>query len=69
MTTNTESLLTDFSLITEEDLKRLEVDPQLISFIITTVQRAEQSSDGEPQLSRTEASNLVEILDKVRVCQ
>lgn len=55
----------DFPPITDGDLKRLEVDPQLIRFIVTTVQRAEQSSNGEPQLSPTEAKNLVEILDKV----
>ncbi|KAF9789361.1 kinase-like domain-containing protein [Thelephora terrestris] len=55
----------NFPPITDEDLARLEVDPQLIPFAVSTAQRAEQSSSGEPQLTPTEAENLVEILDRV----
>ena len=55
-----------FPPITDEDLARLEVEPQLIPFVVSTAQRAEQSSSGEPQLTPTEAENLVEILDRVR---
>ena len=51
--------------ITDEDLARLEVEPQLIPFIVSTTQRAEQSRSGEPQLTPTEAENLVEVLDRV----
>ena len=61
-----ESPFTDFPPITDEDLAGLEVDPQLIPFVVSTAQRAEQSSSGEPQLTPTEAENLVEILDRVR---
>lgn len=34
--------------------------------MVSTAQRAEQSSTGEPQLTSQEAENLVEILDRVR---
>ena len=57
---------TDFPPITDEDLTKLEVELQLIPFIVSTTQRAEQSSSGEPQLTQTEAENLVEILHRVR---
>ena len=42
------------------------VEPQLIPFVVSTAQRAEQSSTGEPQLTSTEAEQLVEILGRVR---
>ena len=58
--------LTDFPPITDEDLARLEVEPQLIPFVVSAAQRVEKSSSGEPQLTPTEAENLVEILDTVR---
>jgi hypothetical protein len=51
--------------MTDEDFARLEVDPQLIPFAVSTAQRAERSSSGEPQLTPAEAENLVEILDRV----
>ncbi|KAF9789367.1 hypothetical protein BJ322DRAFT_531913 [Thelephora terrestris] len=54
-----------FPPITDEDLARLGVDPQLIPFAVSTAQRAEQSSNGGPQLTPTEAENFVEILDRV----
>ena len=57
----------DFPPITNEDLLKLDVEPQLIPFVVSTAQRAEQSSSGEPQLTSTEAENLVEILDRVRL--
>jgi len=55
----------NFPPITNEDLLKLEVPPQLIPFVVSTAQRAEQSSTGEPQLTSAEAENLVEILDRV----
>ena len=57
----------DFPPITNEDLLKLGVEPQLIPFVVSTAQRAEQSSSGEPQLTSTEAENLVEILYRVRL--
>jgi len=53
--------------ITAEDLAKLGVEPRLIPFVVSTALRAEQSPNGPPPLSQTEAEDLVEILDKVRL--
>ena len=63
--TDEETLLPDFPPITNEDLLGLEVEPQLIPFVVSTAQRAELSPSGEPQLTPAEAGTLVEILDRV----
>ena len=44
---------------------KLGVESRLIPFIVSTTLRAEQSPNGSLLLSRVEAGNLVEILDKV----
>jgi len=50
-----------------EDLTNLGVEPRFISFIISTTSRDEQSPDGSPLLSPTEAENLVETLHKAHL--
>ena len=66
--TDEDVFLPDVLPITDEDLMKLNVDSKLIPFVVSTAQRAEQSSSGEPQLTSTEAGHLVEILDRVRCC-
>ena len=55
----------DLLPITSEDFVELRVESQLIPFITSATSRVEQASNGPPPLSRTEAVNLIEILDKV----
>ena len=52
-----------FTPIAPEDLAKLGIEPQLISLI----SRAEESLNGSPSFSTTEAENLVEVLDKVHL--
>ena len=52
--------------ITPDDLTKLQIEPQLIPFVVSTSLRAERSPNGSPPLSPVEAETLVEILDKVR---
>ena len=61
----TRSPLPGFPPITPEDLAKLGVESQLISFIISTASEVEQSLDGPFPLSPVEAQKFVEILDKV----
>ena len=58
---------TDYPPITKADLVKLGVEPRLIPSVVSTAQRAERSSSGEPQLTSTEAETLIEVLDKVRI--
>ena len=57
--------MADLLPVTDEELVKLGVEPHLIPFVVSSTQRAGRSSSGEPQLTPTEAEDLVENLDRV----
>ena len=57
----------DLPPITPEDLRKLGVASQQIPSLLSTISRAEQSSNGSSTLSREEAGHLMEILHKVHL--
>ena len=64
--TDNEDHSLDYPPIVAEDLVKLGVESRFIPFVVSATQWAEQSPNGSPPLSTTEAESIVEILDKVR---